>query len=132
METVHATIAQQKYQTTIVCEDGKKLISDEPIAMGGSNLGFSPTELLASSLAACTSITLKMYSDRKEWNFEEISVDVAMEVDKANNTTRFFRTIRISGDVNKEQKDRLLTIANACPIHKILSSQIEVNTVINK
>ncbi len=79
MDTVKATIDTRKYRTEITSKSGNILISDEPQEMGGKNLGFSPFELLASSLASCTLITLRMYIDRKAWDVSELSIWVDFE-----------------------------------------------------
>ena len=70
MKTSFATIGKQKYKTEI--QAGNHIImADEPEELGGGNLGFTPTELLESSLAACTAMTIRMYADRKGWDLEQ-------------------------------------------------------------
>ena len=90
--------------------------------------GFSPTELLASSLAACTCVTLRMYADRKGWELDHIYVDV--NVAPGEGKTLFARKIKLSGNLDAQQLDRLLYIANACPISRILSNPIDIQTVL--
>jgi putative redox protein len=130
MTKVSASIGKELYKVEIVSRSGNKLIADEPIAIGGKNLGFSPKELLASSLAACTSATLRMYADHKEWNLTEVKVDIELHRDDAENITTINRNIELIGNLNEEQKLRLLAVANNCPLHKILSNPIKINTVI--
>ena len=93
-------------------------------------MGFSPKELLAAALAACTSATVRMYADRKEWELQEVKIEVALERDDAANKTVINRKIQFVGDLSEDQKKRLLAVANACPVHKILSNPVEINTTI--
>ncbi|MDO9001320.1 MAG: OsmC family protein [Bacteroidota bacterium] len=128
MAKVNAKTNKAHYKTDIASGDNK-IISDEPFDKGGQNLGLTPSELLCASLAACTSITLRMYSDRKEWPLEKIEVDVELNRDNENNITNFTRNIRLVGTLDDEQKKRLLLIADKCPVHKILSHQILITTI---
>lgn len=127
MQKVTAVIGQQNYRTEIK-NANHTLIADEPVEVGGQNLGFAPRELLASSLAACTSITLKMYADRKEWNLKEAKVEVTFEWNKEESKSLLSRKIELIGDLDESQKERLLVIANSCPIHKILSNPFVIAT----
>jgi putative redox protein len=86
-------------------------------------------ELLASSLAACTSITLRMYADRKEWDLDSIGVTV--DIERNNDLSTFKRTIDLKGNLTEEQTHKLLDIANHCPIHKILNSSISIHTTLS-
>lgn len=104
------------------------MIADEPIEMGGKNLGFSPKELLASALAACTSATVKMYADKKAWDLQEVNVNIELEYLKEENKTIINRTLEFIGNLDEAQKSRLLAVANACPVHKILSNPIEIRS----
>ena len=92
-----------------------EFFSDSEVGRGGGGTGPSPHELLAAALGACTGMTLKMYSQHKQWNLQDaiITVDIVRE----NDIERFKRTIHLIGDLNNEQKDRLLDVANKCPIH---------------
>lgn len=127
MQKVTAVIGQQNYRTEIK-NATNTLIADEPVEVGGQNLGFAPRELLASSLAACTSITLKMYADRKEWNLKEAKVEVTFEWNKEESKSFLSRKVELIGDLDESQKERLLVIANSCPIHKILSNPFVIAT----
>lgn len=130
METISAQIDTRLYRTEITSASGNILIADEPQEMGGKNLGFSPSELLASSLASCTLITLRMYINRKQWDVSEISIKVDFERDADKNVSLFTRKIEIIGEVDQTQRHRLETIANSCPIHKILTHSIEIKTTL--
>lgn len=82
------------------------------------------------SLASCTAITLRMYADRKQWPVTQIQVEVAME--KVEATTVFQREIFLAGELTDEQRERLLQIANACPVHKTLINPIQIDTRLNR
>ncbi|GAA3730387.1 OsmC family protein [Flavobacterium ginsengisoli] len=130
MNTIAAKIDTRLYRTEITSSSGNVVIADEPQEMGGKNLGFSPSELLASSLASCTLITLRMYINRKQWNVEEINIKVDFERDSEQNVSLFTRKIEIVGEVDEKQRQRLETIANSCPIHKTLTHSIEIKTTL--
>lgn len=127
MAQVHAAIGKAHYATTITTAT-HTLVADEPVAHGGTATGFAPEELLAASLASCTSITLRMYADRKQYAVESIEVDVTVSRDNTLNTTVIARKITIHGPITDEERNRLLEIANKCPVHKILSNQITIIT----
>ncbi|TDE28273.1 OsmC family peroxiredoxin [Flavobacterium ranwuense] len=107
------------------------IISDEPESSGGKDLGFEPKELLASSLAACTSITIRMYANRKGWDLTDVKVEITFDTDPAENKFKIIRNIQFFGDLDNDQKARLLNIADKCPIHKILTNPIEITTELN-
>ncbi|MGC4020966.1 MAG: OsmC family protein [Cyclobacteriaceae bacterium] len=132
MDSVSARIAKDLYKVEIKSPSGNLVIADEPVDKGGKNLGFAPKELLASALAACTSITLRMYADRKGWDLQEMKVDVSVERDEAANKTTFTRKIDLIGNLNEEQRTRLLAVANACPVHKVLVNPIFIETSLEK
>ncbi len=127
MEKVIATINQANYKTTIVT-DTNSIIADEPVINGGKGEGFSPGELLAASLSACTSITLRMYADRKQWPLEKMDVEVLFEKNDETNSSTLTRKIHFTGNLDEEQKKRLMLIADKCPIHKTLSNTITIIT----
>ena len=124
---VTAVIEANHYKTEIITS-GKTIIADEPEEVGGTNLGPAPGEFLMISLASCTAITLRMYADRKQWAVKKIKVEVTFE--KVDNVTEFTREIFLEGDLDEKQRERLLQIANACPVHKVLSNPIKINTSI--
>ena len=120
--------------TTEIQAGDHSIIADEPISFGGNNFGASPYELLNSSLGACTAMTLKMYARRKKWDLQDVLIHLSYnkvnkyEEHKAHpeNTTsridRFEREIELIGNLDQEQKSRLLEIANKCPVHRTISS----------
>ena len=127
MINITANISKVPYKTTIQAGTNT-VFSDEPETEGGQNTGFTPKELLAASLGACTSITLKMYADRKNWNLETVKVDVNLDVNSETGISAFSRQISVTGNLSEEEKARLLHVANACPVHKILSGTIQIET----
>ena len=128
MAKVSSSIKKELYKVEITSPSGNVLIADEPVKVGGKNTGFSPTELLGSALAACTSATLRMYADRKGWDLQEVHIDMELEFFPEESKTIIRRTLKFSGDLDETQKTRLLEIANVCPVHKILSNPIEIKT----
>lgn len=128
MAKITSQIKKELYKTAIHSSSGNHLIADEPESLGGKNLGFSPTELLASSLAACTSATLRMYADRKGWELEEVNLEISLEINKKESRTEIHRKIELIGNLDQAQRDRMLAIANACPVHKILIGTIAIQT----
>ena len=127
MDKVTAHISTDRYKTEIKSTN-HIIISDEPESVGGMDLGFSPNELLASSLAACTSITLRMYANRKGWDLNDIKVQISLDNHPTEQKTLITRSIQLIGSLDEEQKARLLNIAEKCPLHKILTNPIEITT----
>lgn len=128
MAKVSSNITAEPYKIEIKSPSGNMVIADEPVDKGGKDLGFSPKELLAASLAACTCATVRMFANRKQWPLDEVKVDVELERDDAANKTSITRRIQFIGALDGEQRKRLLAVANACPVHKILTNPIEINT----
>ncbi len=122
-----ASLGKDHYKT-ILRSETNLLIADEIAAKGGNDEGFTPHELFAAALASCTSITLRMYADRKEWDLAEINVTVNINKEAESHSTLLTCEIELLGDLTDEQKSRLLIIANHCPIHNILSNPVRVNT----
>lgn len=115
------------------------LLADEPVEVGGENLGPTPYDLLMASLGACTVMTLKMYSDRKGWDVGEISVylnhdkvhqkdSMGVEDSKSAKISRFTRTLEVKSEISEEMRNKLLEIADKCPVHKTLHEPLEVET----
>jgi uncharacterized OsmC-like protein/pimeloyl-ACP methyl ester carboxylesterase len=125
------------YQTEINA-NGHSLIADEPISVGGSNTGPTPYDLLVSALGACTSMTIRMYADRKKWPLDGIGVrllhqkvhaeDCVHCESKSGKIDVIEREIELTGDLDDEQRRRLLEIADKCPVHKTLHSEIAVRS----
>jgi putative redox protein len=118
------------------------LRADEPRGVGGDDTGPSPYGYLAAALGACTSMTLRMYAERKEWPLEKVSVAIRHEKIHAEDCEacetetgkidRFDRTLRIEGPLDAEQRQRLAEIADRCPVHRTLHSEVEVRTFVEE
>ena len=124
--------------TTEIMAEQHVLIADEPASVGGDNLGPSPYDLLVASLGACTGMTLRMYADRKKWPLKEVRVHLQHKKDydqdcqsceeKEEKIDHIERSLEIIGDLDEEQRKRLLEIADRCPVHKTLEGDIKVTT----
>lgn len=105
-----------------------RLRADEPESVGGDDSGLSPYELLLAGLGACSSMTMRMYSDRKGWPLDKVEVELAHQKraigDSKKKTDHITRKITIHGDaLDREQRRRIFEIANRCPVHRTLEGE---------
>jgi len=126
MAKINARITKELYKIEIKSPSGNMIIADEPLDVGGKNLGFAPKELLVSALAACTAATLRMYADHKKWDLQEVKLEITLEQNETKTKTEIVRKLEFIGALSDEQKTRLIGVANACPVHKILTNPIEI------
>lgn len=109
---------------------GHQWLADEPLESGGGDRGPSPTQLLLSSLGACTAMTVRIYAARKSWPLTGVEVELEFNPEGApaegGNDIR--RRITLEGALTSEQRERLLDIANKCPIHRVLTGRIHIHS----
>lgn len=119
---------------------GHSLVADEPFSVGGSNTGPTPYDLLVSGLGACTSMTIRMYANRKKWRLENVAVKLRHKKIHADDCEQcetssgkidtIEREIELKGELSDEQRARLLEIADLCPVHKTLHSEVVIKSVL--
>jgi putative redox protein len=109
-----------------ICVGPHTLLGDVTVAEGGDDAGPNPHEYLLAALGSCTSMTMKMYADRKGWPLKSVRVDVSG--DQVGDTYVIQRTIHVDGPLDATQRARLMEIADKCPVHKTLSGTIQIKS----
>jgi putative redox protein len=125
------------FRTEIVAS-GHSLVADEPISAGGANSGPTPYDLLVSALGACTGMTLRMYADRKKLPLDSIIVRLKHDKihaedcqdceDPRSKIDFIEREIELNGDLDQPTRQKILEIANRCPVHKTLESRSRISS----
>jgi putative redox protein len=123
---------------TEILANGHSLVADEPVAVGGTNMGPTPYDYLVAGLGACTTMTLRMYADHKKWPLDSVTVTLKHQKIHAEDCKtcetekgmidQIDREIELFGPLNAQQRQRLKEIANRCPVHRTLHSEISVTT----
>ena len=130
MNTINAiSVSTDKNYISNIDVGNHQFIVDELVDKGGLDTAPKPSQLLGASLASCTSITLQMYMNFKEFDYKKVEVDVNFEV-TTTEPIKFQRHIKIEGNFEEKIQTRLLKVANSCPIHKILERGHEIETTI--
>ena len=119
-----------------------RITADEPITAGGKDTGASPYDLLLAALGSCTSMTIGMYARRKQWPLHDVTVrlqhsrihaaDCAECETKQGMLDKIDREIILTGPLSEEQRSRLLDIANKCPVHRTLTSEIRIESFLGR
>lgn len=136
----HVRITEKNHAFTRgVQTSSHRLISDEPPAVGGENLGPNPYEYLLAALGTCTSMTIRMYANRKKLPLENIDIDLSHDRIHAQDceqcesdggmVDRITKVIRLQGDLSEQERTRLIEIADRCPVHKTLHNELLIDTV---
>ncbi len=144
LATEYQTVVQisdksNKFLTNI--QTGRhSLLADEPEDVGGEDQGPSPYQLLTAALGACTAMTVRMYADRKGWDLREVKVHVnhdkrhsddCVDCEKASSKLDHFdRILEIDSDLDENQRNKLMEIANKCPVHRTLESDVVIKTTL--
>ncbi|HXA35322.1 MAG TPA: OsmC family protein [Steroidobacteraceae bacterium] len=126
----HVTVTSEHHFAQLIATGHHRLTSDEPIARGGSDSGASPHELLLASLGACTSITLRMYAGRKDWELGKITVGLRYTAAQDDQKGHIDRRLSFSKPLTAEQTQRLLEIAGKTPVTRTLMHGVTIDTTI--
>lgn len=126
MYPIRVSSTSARYGQDITIRDKFHLIADEPLDVGGDDAGVTPVELVLAGLGSCKAITLKMYAERKGWELTHVDVDVSHQ--KSDRQHQILVQLHLEGDLTDEQKQRLLEIADKCPVHKLLESETQIET----
>jgi putative redox protein len=135
---IHVSEGNRRFLREVTSDDHGWL-ADEPKKVGGDNLGPDPYEHLLAALGTCTSMTVRMYANRKQWPLDDIEVQLEHSRDHVSDCEHcdegdqkvdvLSRAIRLEGDLDATQRARLLEIADRCPVHRTLEGPLRIDTV---
>lgn len=123
--TVHVAETGDGLYTQTVTTTSHTLVADEPESMGGLDRGPAPYDFLLTALGACTSMTLRMYANQKKWDLKKVSVKLTHHKEDGadgKKVDHIERHITVEGNLDETQRQRLLEIANKCPVHRTLEN----------
>ncbi|MFD0861374.1 alpha/beta fold hydrolase [Sungkyunkwania multivorans] len=146
LRSVHHVVASLDIEngfTTQMKVGNHYMVADEPLDVGGNDFGPSPYEFLSAGLSACTAMTIRMYVERKGWDLQNVEVHTsydrrhaddceACENDPKARIDTFDREIKLEGNLDEKQIERILQIADKCPVHRTLHAEVNVNTSLLK
>tara|TARA_R110002049_G_scaffold13509_3_gene58709 strand:+ start:59819 stop:61036 length:1218 start_codon:yes stop_codon:yes gene_type:complete len=131
--------SNQKFLRQVTTDD-HQWFADEPTEFGGSNHGPDPYEHLLAALGACTSMTIRMYANRKQWSLDDVTITLEHNSehikdchdceDDSGKVETIIRKIILIGDLDESQRQRLIDIANKCPVHKTITGDLKIDTII--
>jgi uncharacterized OsmC-like protein len=132
---VEARTGRQPFRTAVLVR-GHALLTDEPERLGGGNAGPTPFDLLCAALGSCTTITLRMYADRKKWPLEEIVAHVEHRRRAAQDggapRDTFYLELQLLGPLDADQRQRLTEIAERCPVKTLLVAGAEIRMAVGE
>ncbi|ENV49408.1 putative redox disulfide bond formation protein OsmC-like protein [Acinetobacter junii CIP 107470 = MTCC 11364] len=131
--TVQALNTPTPYRVTLTDSSGHTWYADEPTDKGGQDTAPNPIQILLSALGACTTITLEMYANHKRIKLDHVQVDLALNpnAEPESRQNNIERKIILKGEFSEDQHKRLLKVAESCPVHKLLTSNISIQTTLD-
>jgi putative redox protein len=129
MQSIKVSSTASRFQQQIAFTDFH-LIADEPIEVGGDNSGPTPVEFVLAGLGACKTMTVKMYAERKGWALTHVSTEI--DYQKGEQLPQILVHLELEGDLTAEQCQRLLEIADKCPVHKLLTTDVRIQTLLSE
>jgi putative redox protein len=129
--TIKAHNLPNQYQT-ILSNGRHGIVADEPIADEGTDLGFAPYEILTASLAACKVMTMRYLARQKAWDLQDVHAELTLVTERSEGktVTRIQTSIRLEGNLTEEQTAQLLRVADRCPVHRLLTGEIEIDPAV--
>ncbi len=128
MYPIKISSTSARYRQDITINNKFHLTADEPLDLGGDDEGATPVELVLAGLGSCKAITLKMYAERKGWDLTHVGVDISHQ--KINQQYQISVRLHLAGNLTEDQRQRLLEVADKCPVHKLLKSEAQIETIL--